>query len=231
MAVSFTVCRRFGHNEIPRVGQRGGTQVPIRILIAEDHPLMQSGILAELRAEPDLEVVAVAGDGEEALDLFRLYQPDISLVDLRLPKMSGLDLIQAMRALSPDARIVVLTTAAGDVHAVRAFKAGVAGYLLKHMLRDDLVNTIRDVHAGKRTIPAEVARTMAEHALMDPMTSREIEVLVGVSRGLSNKEIGTHLFISEYTVKAHLKTILSKLGANDRTHAVMLAMKRGFIDS
>jgi DNA-binding NarL/FixJ family response regulator len=204
---------------------------PIRILIAEDHPLMRSGIIAEISAEPELKVIAEAEDGAKALDLFRSHRPDVSLIDLRLPKMNGLQVIEEIRREFPNARIIVLTTAAGDVHVVRAFKAGAAGYLLKHMLRDELIHAIRDVHAGKRRIPAEVARIMAENVLADSMTEREVEVLTRVAEGLSNKEIATRLFISEYTVKAHLKTILLKLGANDRTHAVMIALQRGFLDA
>ncbi|SFS08132.1 two component transcriptional regulator, LuxR family [Granulicella pectinivorans] len=203
----------------------------IRILIAEDHPLMRSGIIAEISAESDLEVVATAEDGQQAVELFRVHQPDISLIDIRLPKMNGLQVIEAIRLDHPSARVIVLTTAAGDAHAVRAFKAGAASYLLKHMLRDELIQAIRDVHAGKRRIPTEVAKIMAESSLTDPITGREIEVLARVAEGLSNKEIAAVLFISEYTVKAHLKTILQKLGANDRTHAVMIALQRGFLDA
>jgi DNA-binding NarL/FixJ family response regulator len=192
---------------------------------------MRSGIIAEISAESDLEVVATAEDGQQAVELFRVHQPDISLIDIRLPKMNGLQVIEAIRRDHPSARIIVLTTAAGDAHAVRAFKAGAASYLLKHMLRDELIQAIRDVHAGKRRIPTEVAKIIAESSLTDPMTAREIEVLARVAEGLSNKEIAALLFISEYTVKAHLKTILQKLGANDRTHAVMIALQRGFLDS
>jgi DNA-binding NarL/FixJ family response regulator len=203
---------------------------PVRILIAEDHPLMRSGIIAEISAEPDLEVIAIAEDGEQALELFRIHRPDISLIDIRLPKLNGLKVIEAIRQDCPTARIIVLTTAGGDVHAVRAFRAGAASYLLKHMLRDELIHAIREVHAGRRRIPPEVARIMAENTFNDAMTARETEVLGRVAEGLSNKEIASRLFISEYTVKAHLKTILQKLGANDRTHAVMIALQRGFLD-
>lgn len=192
---------------------------------------MRSGIIAEISAESDLEVVATAEDGQQAVELFRVHQPDISLIDIRLPKMNGLQVIEAIRLDHPSARVIVLTTAAGDAHAVRAFKAGAASYLLKHMLRDELIQAIRDVHAGKRRIPTEVAKIMAESSLTDPITGREIEVLARVAEGLSNKEIAAVLFISEYTVKAHLKTILQKLGANDRTHAVMIALQRGFLDA
>jgi len=202
----------------------------IRILIADDHPLMRSGIAAEISAEADMSVIAEAQDGAEALALFRQHKPDVSLIDLRMPRMGGLELISTIRAESPTARIVVLTTAMGDVSALRAFRFGAAGYLLKHMLRTELIETIRDVHRGKRRIPDEIARLLAQHALEEQMTRREIEVLSNVARGLSNKQIASELFISEYTVKAHLKTILTKLDANDRTHAVMIAMQRGFLE-
>ncbi len=202
----------------------------IRILVADDHPLMRSGIAAEINANSDMSVVAFAGDGEEALSLFRMHRPDIALIDLRMPKMNGLELISAIRADFPTARIIILTTASGDVHAIRAFRLGAAGYLLKHMLRGDLISTIRDVHAGKRRVPDEVAQLLAQHAMEEQMTPREIDVLSKVALGRSNKIIGHELSISEHTVKAHLKAILSKLGASDRTHAVTIATRRGFLD-
>jgi DNA-binding NarL/FixJ family response regulator len=204
---------------------------PIRILVADDHPLMRSGIAAEINAEPDMTVVASASDGQEALSLFRTHRPDVSLIDLRMPKMNGLDLLSAIRTDFPNARFVILTTASGDVHAIRAFRLGAAGYLLKHMLRGELINTIRDIHAGKRRIPNEVAQLLAQHAMDEQMTAREIDVLSQVALGRSNKLIGSELSISEHTVKAHLKTILAKLGASDRTHAVTIALKRGFLDT
>ncbi len=202
----------------------------IRILVADDHPLMRSGIAAEINAEPDMSVVASAGDGEEALSLFRLHRPDIALIDLRMPRMNGLDLISAIRTDFPAARIIILTTASGDVHAIRAFRLGASGYLLKHMLRGDLITTIREIHAGKRRVPNEVAQLLAQHAMEEQMTPREIDVLSKVALGRSNKIIGHELSISEHTVKAHLKAILSKLGASDRTHAVTIATRRGFLD-
>lgn len=202
----------------------------IRILVADDHPLMRSGIAAEINAEADMSVVALAGDGEEALSLFRAHRPDVSLIDLRMPKMNGLDLLSAIRTDFPAARIIILTTSSGDVHAIRAFRMGAVGYLLKHMLRGDLIATIRDIHVGKRRIPDEVAQLLAQHAMEEQMTPREIDVLSKVALGRSNKIIGHELSISEHTVKAHLKTILSKLGASDRTHAVTIATRRGFLD-
>ncbi|SEB43093.1 response regulator [Terriglobus roseus] len=202
----------------------------IRVLVADDHPLMRSGIAAEINAEPDMSVIASAEDGEEALELFRVHRPDVSLIDLRMPKMNGLELLSAIRADFPLARLVVLTTSAGDVHAVRAFRMGAAGYLLKHMLRGDLITTIREVHEGRRRIPDEIAQLLAQHAMDNQMTPREIDVLSKVALGKSNKMIGAELSISEHTVKAHLKMILSKLGASDRTHAVTIATQRGFLD-
>ena len=205
-------------------------QQTIRVLTVDDHPLLRSGIVGVINAQPDMTVVAEASDGEEAISLYRQHRPDITLMDLRLPKTSGIDAISGIRSEFPSARIIVLTTYGGDVQALRAFKAGAAGYLLKSMLRTELVDTIRSVHAGHRRIPAEIATEMAEHAADDALTEREVEVLRYVSAGNSNKIIAAHLHLSEHTVKGHLKNILSKLGANDRTHAVMIAVKRGFID-
>lgn len=202
----------------------------ISVLIADDHPLMRSGISVEVDSEPDMEVVAAAQDGQEAFELFRKHRPEVSLIDLRMPRLNGLDLIIKIRNEYPSAKIIVLTSAAGDVHALRALRSGASGYLLKHMLRDDLVSTIRDVHRGKRRIPDDIAQLLARHAIDGQMTSREIEVLSHVARGHSNKRISSDLFISEYTVKDHVKTILLKLGAQDRTHAVAIAVQRGFID-
>ena len=146
----------------------------IRVLVADDHPLMRSGIAAEINAEADMSIVASAGDGEEAISLFRSHRPDVSLIDLRMPKMNGLDLLSAIRADFPAARIIILTTASGDVHAIRAFRLGAAGYLLKHMLRNDLITTIRDIHAGKRRIPDEVAQLLAQHAMEEQMTRERL---------------------------------------------------------
>ena len=202
----------------------------IRILVVDDHPLMRAGITAEIDVEEDMQVVASAQNGAEALALFRTHSPDVSLIDLRMPILDGMSLIKSIRTEQPTARIIVLTTSAGDVHIVKAFRAGASGYLLKHMLSSQLIHTIRSVHNGERIIPEEIARLLAENALSETVTPREIEVLARVSRGFSNREIAAELFISEYTVKAHVKTIMIKLGANDRTHAVMLAMQRGFLD-
>lgn len=191
---------------------------------------MRSGISVEINAEPDMEVVASAQDGQEALQLFRKFRPEVSLIDLRMPRMSGLELISTIRSEYPTARLVVLTSSPGDVHALRALRSGASGYLLKHMLRDDLIVTIRDVYNGKKRIPDHIAQLVAQHALGGQMTPREVEVLAQVAKGHSNKQISVDLYISEYTVKDHIKTILLKLGAQDRTHAVAIAVQRGFID-
>jgi DNA-binding NarL/FixJ family response regulator len=202
----------------------------IRVLTVDDHPLLRGGISGAINAQPDMIVVAEAADGEEALANFRTHCPDVTLMDLRMPKTNGIDAISAIRKEFPWARIIVLTTYGGDIQALRAFKAGAVGYLLKSMLRTELIDTIRLAHAGMRRIPPEIAIEMAEHAADDALTPREIEVLRDVAKGSSNKIIAARLAISEHTVKGHLKNILSKLDASDRTHAVMIALKRGFLD-
>ena len=202
----------------------------IRILTVDDHPILRSGIAAVLQAEEDIELVGEASDGIEAMAAFRALRPDVTLMDLQMPLMNGLDAIVAIRTEFPDARFVVLTTYQGDVQALRALKAGAMGYLLKNMLRAELVDTIRTVYAGKRRIPKEIAAELAEHVTDDTLSEREIEILRRVAMGSSNKIIASDVGISEATVKSHLRNILSKLGANDRTHAVTIAIKRGFID-
>jgi len=202
----------------------------IRILTVDDHPILREGIAAILAAEPGLELVGEANNGREAIDQFRTHRPDVTLMDLQMPHMNGIEAIRAIRREFPDARIIVLTTYSGDAQAVRAFAAGAFGYLLKSMLRKELIETIRSVYAGKKRIPPEVAVEMAEHHTDDSLTEREIEVLLQVAGGRANKMIAVDLKISEETVKAHMKNILSKLGANDRTHAVTIALKRGIIE-
>ena len=202
----------------------------IGVLAIDDHPLMMAGISGEINAQPDMRVVAEANDGDEALELFRKHRPDVTLMDIRMPKVNGIAAIAAIRQEFPHARIIVLTTAGGDALALRAFKAGAVGYLLKNLLRTELVETIRLVHKGHKRVPPEIAMQIAEHSADDSITARELEVLRGVASGSSNKLIASDLNISEHTIKNHLKSILSKLGANDRTHAVMIALKRGFLD-
>jgi DNA-binding NarL/FixJ family response regulator len=202
----------------------------IRVMAVDDHPLMMSGISGEINAQSDMRVVAEAADGDEALTLFRKHRPDVTLMDLKMPRMNGIEAISAIRQEAPRARIVVLTTAAGDVQMIRAFKAGAVGYLLKNFLRTDLIDTIRLVNAGHRRIPPEIAQEIAEHSADDAITARELDVLRGIAKGRSNKIIASSLNISEHTVKNHMKNILSKLDANDRTHAAIIAFKRGFLE-
>jgi DNA-binding NarL/FixJ family response regulator len=202
----------------------------IRVLTVDDHPLMMVGIAGEINAQPDMRVVAEATDGVAGIACFREHRPDVTLMDIRMPNVNGLDAVAAIRREFPTARIVILTTAGGDIQALRAFKAGAVGYLLKNTLRKDLIDTIRLVHSGQRRIPPEIAKELAEHSMDDTLTARELDVLRGVARGNSNGGIASELSISEHTVKNHIKSILSKLGAGDRTHAVMIGLKRGFID-
>lgn len=202
----------------------------IRVLAVDDHPILREGIAKMLQGQDDMVLVGQASNGREAIESFRLLRPDVTLMDLRMPDMNGIDAIAAIRAEAPNARIVVLTTYAGDVQAAAALKAGAAGYLLKNLLRKELLDTIRVVHSGKRRVPPEVAAEIAEHVADDALTEREIEVLRRVAAGKSNKVIAAELDISEGTVKTHLRSILPKLDANDRTHAVTIALKRGILD-
>ncbi|HJY36493.1 MAG TPA: response regulator transcription factor [Steroidobacteraceae bacterium] len=202
----------------------------IRILTVDDHQLLREGIAAVLDSQEDMTLVAQAANGREAVESFRRLRPDVTLMDLRMPDMSGIEAITAIRSEFPDARIIVLTTYAGDAQAAAALKAGASGYLLKNLVRKELLETIRAVHSGKRRIPPEIATEIAEHVADDALTGREIEVLRRVASGKSNKLIAAELDISEGTVKTHMKSILPKLDASDRTHAVMIALKRGILD-
>ena len=201
----------------------------IRILTVDDHALLRKGIAALVNVEPDMKLVAEASTGEEAIKEFKKHRPDITLMDLRMPDMSGIEATVAIRTDFPNARIIVLTTYPGDVQIVRALKAGARAYLLKGKLNRDLLEAICAVHAGQKRIPPEVAAELAEHTGEDDLTSREIEVLRLIAAGNANKEIAGHLSIAEETVKNHISNILAKLHAKDRTHAVTTALKRGII--
>jgi DNA-binding NarL/FixJ family response regulator len=207
-----------------------GDQVPIRILCVDDHALLREGVTALLASQPDMTLVAEASNGREAIEQFRKHHPDVTLMDLQMPEMNGVDAMMAICTEFPAARIIVLTTYMGDVQVLRALKAGARGYLLKGLLRKELLETIRLVHSGQKRILPEVAAELAEHATDDSLSAREIEVLRLVSRGNANKEIAAQLSITEETVKGHIKNILAKLDANDRTHAVTIGLKRGIID-
>jgi len=191
--------------------------------------MLREGIAALVASQSDMELVAEASNGREAVEKFRIYHPDVTLMDLQMPELGGIDAISAIRGECPDARIIVLTTYAGDVQVRRAIQAGARAYLLKGLLRKELLETIRAVHAGQKHVSPEVAAEIAEHVLDDTLTSREIDVLRLIAGGNANKDIGALLSISEETVKGHVKNILAKLDANDRTHAVMIGLKRGII--
>jgi DNA-binding NarL/FixJ family response regulator len=201
----------------------------IRVLSVDDHPLLRQGIGALVSAQPDMLMVGQAATGEEGLREFREHRPDVTLLDLRLPDISGVEVLRAIRAEAPEARVVILTTFEGDVEIQRALEAGARGYLLKTMPPGELVEGIRQVHAGKKRIPPAVAAQLAEHVSDEALTPREIEVLRHIAQGNRNKDIGERLFISEETVKVHVKHVMDKLGASDRTEAVAIAIRRGII--
>jgi DNA-binding NarL/FixJ family response regulator len=203
---------------------------PIRILTVDDHALLREGIAALVNAESDMKVVAEASNGQEAIEKFRLHRPDVTLMDLQMPALNGIEAIISIRAEFPNARVIVLTTYTGDVQVLRALKAGAGAYMLKGHVHRELVGTIRAVHAGQKRIPPEVAAELADHAADESLTSREIDVLRLISTGNANKEIAGRLSIAEDTVKSHITNILAKLGANDRTHAVTIGLKRGIIE-
>jgi len=206
------------------------TSDPITVMVVDDHPLLREGIAGVIVGQPDLCLVAEATNGHEALAKFREYKPAITLMDVRMPDYNGIDVMSMIRREFSDARVVILTTYRGDVQALRAIKAGASGYLLKSSLRKDLLDTIRAVHTGQRCIPPEIAAELAQHAGDNALSEREISVLRLVATGNSNKRIARLLSISEETVKAHMRNVLSKLGANDRTHAVTIGLRRGIIE-
>jgi DNA-binding NarL/FixJ family response regulator len=203
---------------------------PIRVLTVDDHALLREGIAALINAESDIELVADACNGRDAIEKFRVHRPDVTLMDLQMPALNGIEAIISIRSEFPNARIIVLTTYTGDVQVVRALKAGARAYILKGHVHRELLDTIRAVHAGQKRIPAEVAAALAEHVAEDNLTSREIDVLRLIAGGNANKEIAVQLSIAEETVKSHITNLMSKLRANDRTHAVTIALKRGIIE-
>jgi len=201
----------------------------IRVFSVDDHPLLREGIAALVNNQPDMVLVAQASTGGEAIQLFKEYSPDVTLLDLRLPDMSGIDTLIAIRTAFPNARVIMLTTFEGDVEIHRALQAGASGYLLKNMPPSELLDVIRLVHAGKKRIPPEIASQLAEHMADEALTEREVEVLQQVAGGNKNRDIANKLFISEETVKVHIKHIMEKLGAADRTQAVAIGIRRGII--
>jgi DNA-binding NarL/FixJ family response regulator len=213
-----------------KIAARMGTDPrSIRILAVDDHALLREGIAALIATEPGMTLVGTCSNGREAIQEFRTLRPDVTLMDLQMPEMSGLDAIIAIRSEFPDARIIVLSTYAGDAQVVRALKAGASGYLLKNLVHNELLDTIRSVHAGRRSLSPEVSIELATHSTDDPLTPAEINVLRLIAAGNSNKHIADQLGITEDTVKGRVRNLLSKLGANDRTHAVTIGLKRGII--
>ena len=202
----------------------------IRILTVDDHPLLREGIAALVKAETDMKIVAEASDGEEAVQQFRRHRPDVTLMDIQMPNLNGIEAISRIRNEFPGAKIIVLSTYSGDVQVLQAIKAGARGYIVKGHVHRELLDAIRSVHAGHKRIPPEIAAELAEHAADDELSSREIDVLRLIAAGNGNKQIADKLSIGETTVKSHISSILSKLNANDRTHAVTIGLQRGIIE-
>lgn len=205
-------------------------EVQIRVLSADDHPLLREGIAAIIGNQPDMVMVAQASNAQEVILQFRKHKPDVTLMDLRLPDQSGIDALKAIRKEFPEARVIILTTFEGDVEIQRALEAGARGYILKNMPPKELVEVIRQVHAGKKRVPAQLAAQLAEHMSDEELTAREIEVLGQIAGGNRNRDIAGKLFITEETVKVHIKHIMEKLGASDRTQAVAIGVRRGIIE-
>ena len=203
----------------------------MNVLIVDDHPLLRAGIAAVIGGEPDMTLVGEASNGREAVERFRALRPDVTVMDLQMPELDGVAATAAILEEWPDARVIMLSTYRGDAQAYRALKAGACGYMLKSTVRTDLLNALRAVHAGRRYIPPEIAAELAEHMVESSLSARELEVLKCVAAGNSNRAVASMMYLSEDTVKSHMKNISSKLGANDRTHAVMIAVKRGIIDA
>jgi DNA-binding NarL/FixJ family response regulator len=202
----------------------------IRVLAVDDHSLLRKGIAALVNAEPDMKLIAEASNGQEAVETFRLHRPDVTLMDIQMPGFNGIEAISRIQSEFPDARIIVLSTYTGDAQVVKALRAGARAYILKGHVHRELLETIRAVHGGQKKIPPDIAAELAEHATDDELTQREIDVLRLIAAGNSNKLIADQLSIGEATVKSHVTNILSKLGANDRVHAVTIGLKRGIIE-
>jgi len=207
-----------------------GNGSAIRILVVDDHPVVRQGVAGLVGGQPDMSIVGQASNGREAIQQFRAHHPDVVLMDLQMPEMNGLDALMAIRDEAPEARVIMLTTYAGDAQVLRAIKAGARGYLLKSALHRELLESVRAVHAGKKSLSAEASYELAEHATDDPLTPAEVRVLRLIAEGSANKEIAEQLSVSEETVKGQVRNILSKLGAKDRTHAAMIGLKRGIIE-
>jgi DNA-binding NarL/FixJ family response regulator len=203
---------------------------PIRILTVDDHPLVREGIAGLVEIQPDMTLVAEAANGREAIEQFRAHRPDVTLLDIQMPEMNGVDALIALRAEFPDAKVIVLTTYEGDVRILRALKAGAQGYLLKNTLYSELLQTIRAIHAGKRSLSPEVSFQVAQHVNNEMLTPAEVAVLRLIAAGNANKQVADQLGVTEDTVKGRVKSILAKLDANDRTHAAIIGLKRGIIE-